>query len=353
MRLQVFYQPILLKQSYRLSFGTIDSFNTFFVRAESEQGVGYGEITPLSGYSHETIKTVRKALKALYRRLRSKESLSEALNDMKHSNPFVVSGITCAYETIDPFSEIFSNRLKPVSIPLAGLCDAVSPEKLRVKVDEALTSGYQVLKIKVGKLSIEAEIARIKAAASHLPSNVKIRLDANQAYDYDQALRLCEGIEDLPAIALLEQPFAPDRWKETARLIEFTSIPIMLDEAIWTMKDVQMAAEVGAKWVKLKLCKHPGISESLRLIGHANELNLNVVYGNGVQTALGNHIEAWVYQHANMVFASESNGFLKQSDIPFEHGMTVRNGSLVDLGLPLENLSGLFGEIMLDSQCRP
>jgi o-succinylbenzoate synthase len=353
MRLQILYQPIPLKQSYRLSFGTIDSFNTFFVRAESEQGIGYGEITPLPGYNHETTGTIREALKALSWRLGDGRSLSEALNDIKHSDPFVVSGIACAYETIDLYSEIFSSRPDPVTIPLAGLCDAISRSQLRLKVKEALSSGYHVLKIKVGKLSIEEEIERIIAAASQLPPDVKIRLDANQAYDSDQALRLCEGIEDISAIALLEQPFAPDEWEETARLINNTAIPIMLDEAIWTTKDVIMAADVGAKWVKLKLCKHMGISESLRLVKHANECNLNVVYGNGVQTALGNHIEAWVHHHANMLFAIESNGFLKQSGIPFEHGMTVRNGSLVDFGLPLENISGLSGEVILDSQCIP
>ena len=87
------------------------------------------------------------------------------------------------------------------------------------------------------------------------------------------------------------------------------------------------------RFIKLKLCKHKGMQGSLAMISYSRENNLKIVYGNGVQTAVGNHLEARVYSQALLTTAIESNGFLKIKDSKVSHELKTRGGKLFSGGL--------------------
>ena len=57
-----------------------------------------------------------------------------------------------------------------------------------------------------------------------------------------------------------------------------------------------------------------GQGEALALISQARELGLGVVFGNGVQTGIGNHLDAKVYLESGLDTAFEGNGFLQISE---------------------------------------
>jgi L-alanine-DL-glutamate epimerase-like enolase superfamily enzyme len=138
-------------------------------------------------------------------------------------------------------------------------------------------------------------------------------------------------------------------WSECERLTSSTSFPIMLDESIWTGEDISRAAACGAKHVKLKLCKHPGMAASVALIEEARRHGLGVVYGNGVQTALGNHLEARVHLTCGLSTAIEANGFVKVKDHPFPSRLEVSGGKLVDRGLGLVTGALTSGRVIVET----
>ena len=107
----------------------------------------------------------------------------------------------------------------------------------------------------------------------------------------------------------------------------------MLDDSISSAQDIERAREIGATWVKLKLCKHPGMSETKRLIKVAQASGLKLVFGNGVQSAVGNHLESRIYSDTGITAAGEQNGFLKVSETPFAYQMCLQDGYLVDNGI--------------------
>lgn len=330
----VFFKSMPLEKPYNLSFGTIKTFDSFFIVArslESDNQISFGEITPLPGYNHENVNSVKKTIRLVFDRIRSGTSFVETLLHYQETAPFAVSGIVVSLESLINYSDFSALTLKK-AIPLTSLCDANSLESLALHSEELTSQGFHTLKMKVGKYEIEDEIKRVKCVAGTMQACGSIRLDANQCYNFKQALQLCKGLEDTSQVSLLEQPFKPDQWLETERLIQETSLPIMLDESIWTVSDVIKAADIGAKYVKFKLCKHFGISGSLNLIQRARSYNLNVIYGNGVQTAIGNHCEAQIHQHTNLQTASEGNGFLKVRDSHFRGGLSMKGGELYDCG---------------------
>lgn len=306
-----------------------------------------GEITPLPGYSHETVRSIAADLGRMAERVRRGEPISEVLTSMKRSSPFVASGVQCALETCGPHALSLA-AVDGCGMRLAALCDGSDAASVRARAAVLQEKGFTTLKMKVGKLPVADELERLGAAHAALREGGLLRLDANQAYGYDDAARLCEGLAAMERVELFEQPFKPKDWKGTRRLTMGTAVPIMLDEAIWSSADVEAAAQSGASWVKFKLCKHFGIQESLDLIAQAEGLGLGTVYGNGVQSALGNHLEAYVYGRSGLQAASESNGFLKVSSCPFGSEMTVRDGVVIHSEIDVDGLLALEGEEVVD-----
>ncbi|MHB8068883.1 MAG: mandelate racemase/muconate lactonizing enzyme family protein [Desulfobaccales bacterium] len=329
--LRAWYHALPLRRPYRLSFATLEQFDTFYVALEGEGKFGLGEITPLPGYGGETVEGAARALAQAKTELAAGKPASEVWTQLAPDYPMTASGLACAFETWAEGEKAFLAPL-PAGVPLAGLCAGNTPAEMTSEAQRLVKEGYSVFKLKAGRAP-ETEEIMARAAARELPPGGSMRLDANQAYAYDDALELCRRLEDLGEMALLEQPFKPEMWAECARLTASTSFPIMLDESIWIKEEVSRAVEVGAKHVKLKLCKHPGLAANAALVAEAWRCGLGIIYGNGVQTALGNHLEARLHLRLGLSTATEANGFAKVQEHPFPSGLTVSQGQMVDQGL--------------------
>ncbi|MFN3885148.1 MAG: enolase C-terminal domain-like protein, partial [Rhodocyclaceae bacterium] len=81
------------------------------------------------------------------------------------------------------------------------------------RLAEAVAAGFRVGKIKVGVVPVEEEIARLAA----LDSPLRLRLDANRAWNDDDAQRFLTAIVDLP-IDAVEEPLAMPTLEKLAAL---------------------------------------------------------------------------------------------------------------------------------------
>lgn len=329
---RAWHHSLPLRKPYRLSFTVLEKFETFYVALQSEGRIGFGEITPLPGYGGETVDEAAGALSEAARELAAGKPIGEVIGQLSHKCPMTASGLACAFETwAEGEVEAFLAPL-PEGVPLACLCAGNTPAEMAAEARRLVEGDVTALKLKAGR-SPETEEVLVRAAANELPPGVTMRLDANQAYSPNDALELCRRLEDLSEIALLEQPFKTEMWSECAWLTSSTSFPIMLDESIWSGEDISRAVDCGAKYVKLKLCKHPGMAGTTALVKEAQRQNIGIIYGNGVQTALGNHLEARVYLRCGLSTATEANGFAKVESHPFPCGLAVTQGKLVDRGI--------------------
>jgi o-succinylbenzoate synthase len=334
MKINFFRRSLPLTVPYNLSFTILNEFDLFYVIAEQDGKSGYGEITPLPGYGYESCKSVSTKLLEIAGLIEAGEDDPwNIISRISDEYPFLASGVACALETLVEGVDAAWHTPVGQKIPLAGLCAGTTPKTAAHNARALVDQGFRTLKLKIGgKAGIAADLARVRGVCSVIPAATVLRLDANQSLAEDAAIALCAGLTGLP-IELVEQPYDIDCWEETARLVTRTTVPIMLDEAISTEQDIHRAKETGAQWIKLKLCKHPGMAATSDLVTIAQSIGLKLVFGNGVQSAMGNHLESRIFVDSNISAAGEQNGFLKVLDAGLDQQIYINNGDLIDKGL--------------------
>ncbi len=331
-RVQVFIAEIPLKNPYVLSFTTVEKIDTIVVRLFADNGgEGVGEAVPLPGYSHETKKSIISDLHSVLADVVGLEcdDLEDLLLERIPKSPFAMSALMTANE----FASAVITIPPIIQVPILGAVSAALGEKeVLQKVLEFYSEGFRTIKLKVGR-DINEDRRVSLLLLNELPEDVRIRIDANQAYSLDQAYQLVKTL-DHPRnnlVELLEQPFGIDEWgvfKEFASNV--SHVPLMLDESIVNDSDIEKAADVGADLVKLKLFKQRGINGLKQLAQKAINSGMKVVLGNGVASDLGNIAEA-VACHQNNFFtgALESNGFAKLVFNILHNPPIVETGNLI------------------------
>jgi L-alanine-DL-glutamate epimerase-like enolase superfamily enzyme len=215
-----------------------------------------------------------------------------------------------------------------IRLPLIGVVQGDKIQDLITDAEELQKKGFGTLKFKVG-FEVKEDLERVKAVQKALNREVRIRIDANQGYDYDQARRFLAEL-DPQGIELFEQPLAMDAWDEMSRLAEINTVPLMLDEAISSEKDLDRTIATGcAHAVKFKLMKCGSRAELTRLIHKALSAGLKVILGNGVALDIGCRHEALVLNETGLTRnAGEMNGFLKSKIRTLDPQLVFEEGHL-------------------------
>lgn len=306
---EVYHLSQPLSEPYHLSYRSIEALDSVWVKVELEGGgTGWGESTPLPGYSESDLDGVWKATNTLSESWAGKDAEALFRAPIQKQDGFLYTAFWSALEEA-------AGKIPALSgmVPLVGLVqerENESPEQALQRIRE---QGYKVFKIKAGFLPEEADAKRLRLLQRELQGGERIRIDANQALTEAQAamlLRTCEPGK----VELFEQPLPVGAWDACARLAKHAPVPIMLDESITDMDSLHHAAKSGAaQLVKLKWMKQGGMMYLSKMTECARELGLKVVLGNGVAGWLNNRHEAifWLDRLQDMKLAGEMNGYLK------------------------------------------
>jgi L-alanine-DL-glutamate epimerase-like enolase superfamily enzyme len=314
-----------LVRPYALSFVTLESFAVRLVEITTDAGVGLGEAVALPGYGEETDDDVAASLARVVPRLAGvdcDEALEVAARELVDA-PFARAAVMSAIE--DASSSISGAAIE---WPQVGILSAGDPAACVRRAREIAAEGFGTIKVKIGR-EVESDIASARALLEAVPG-VLFRFDANQAYTEAQAARFMASIEGHAGVELVEQPLGIDEWEASRRLAASSSVPLMLDEAIFDGRDIDRAAEVGAALIKLKLCKVRGRADLLALARRARAHGLGVVLGNGVAGDVGNAQEAlaWAAEPGLWAGAGEANGFAKLKSPVLADPPALRGGAL-------------------------
>jgi len=119
--------------------------------------------------------------------------------------------------------------------------DGKGHDGLQAELADYLAMGFDAVKIKVGRLSVREEAARMQAAREAVGDDVHLMLDANNAWsNLEDALRYMQAYEPWNPY-WIEEPFTPDAIDLHARLAQRTSIPVATGEievGRWRFKDL-------------------------------------------------------------------------------------------------------------------
>ena len=169
---------------------------------------------------------------------------------------------------------------------------------------EKVPDGFGIAKIKVGLDAADVErVIRIQQAAG---PQLRIRVDANQAWDVDTALSTVEAWQAAGVnLDVLEQPLPAHDVRGHAVLRNRLSVPIMLDESVFSVHDLHRALDAeAADMVNIKLAKCGGIHAGLEIARVARAAGLGVMVGSMMESELG---VAAAAAFAAVVAPTESN----------------------------------------------
>lgn len=154
-----------------------------------------------------------------------------------------------------------------------------------------------------------------------------MRLDANQGYGREEACRFARSL-DPEGIELLEQTCAASDWEAAQSVAEVSRVPLMLDESIYDLADVDRAAELGvASYIKFKLMKAGSLARLAQALTHIRARGMQPVLGNGVACDIGCWMEACMVP-GQIRNAGEMNGFLKTNGSLLQRPLTVEHGCI-------------------------
>jgi L-alanine-DL-glutamate epimerase-like enolase superfamily enzyme len=152
-----------------------------------------------------------------------------------------------------------------------------TPQKLGEELAAYVRQGFKAVKIKVGRLSLQEEEDRARAAREAIGPDVLLMMDANNAWaDLPTALAYCKRFEKYDPY-WIEEPFSPDDMDNHARLAERTSILVATGEievGRWRFKDLLDKKSAAILQTDAAVCG--GISEWRRIAQTAASYGVTV-----------------------------------------------------------------------------
>ncbi|UMA67088.1 mandelate racemase/muconate lactonizing enzyme family protein (plasmid) [Roseivivax marinus] len=155
--------------------------------------------------------------------------------------------------------------------------DGKTPDKLGEELAGYVAQGFKAVKMKVGRLGLAEEEARIRAAREAIGPDVELMLDANNAWrDLPTALRFMERYAPYNPY-WIEEPFPVDDIDNHARLAQRTPIPVATGEietGRWRFKELLDKEAAAILQTDAAVCG--GISEYRRIGATAASYGVNL-----------------------------------------------------------------------------
>jgi L-Ala-D/L-Glu epimerase / N-acetyl-D-glutamate racemase len=322
-----------LTRPYRLAFGAVDHYDTILVSLASADGrKGYGEATLLTGYTDETLAESWPLACELARTLVGADvgAFAQRIDAITGRAPFVATAFRTALDLLRGHPLLATPMDTPLRVPILGLLQGDGETELDETFARLLDDGYRTVKVKVG-FDVATDLAQVALIQRVVAGRAAIRVDANQGYDAAAAAAFIAGV-DPAGIELFEQPCAAGDWvahRAAAAAAARTGLPLMLDESIYGLADIERAARENAcTHLKVKLMKFASIDALVAAIARIRALGLRPVLGNGVACDVSCWMEACVAAR-HIDNAGEMNGFLKATPMLLDPPLHFHDGHIV------------------------
>ena len=175
-------------------------------------------------------------------------------------------------------------------IPINGLVWMGNHDEMLQRLEEKLEKGFRCIKLKIGAIDFDQELDLIRRIRDRFSFHeVELRVDANGAFPYDEALYKLELLSQYN-IHSIEQPIKAGQWAFMADLCRESPLPIALDEELIGVNDPAMKRHmlniIKPRYIILKPSLHGGMAGCREWIETARDLGI----GSWITSALESNI---------------------------------------------------------------
>ncbi len=242
------------------------------------------------------------------------------------------------------------------------LNNAASIPQLVKESRSYVSAGFDMLKIKVGLLSVEADLERAAAIREAIGPDNKLMVDANHAYNGFTALHMGRGLEELD-VTWFEEPVPPEDHEGYRRVREALDMAIAGGECEFTRYGFKAFLAAGCvDIVQPDLCAAGGFSEWQNIQALASTFGTWViphVWGSGVALAAALHALATIppFPHTANVIPLQNEPVVEfdRNPNPLRDDLLVDPIRLTDRRVPIPQGAGLgidIDETVLTAYCR-
>jgi o-succinylbenzoate synthase len=294
-----------LRPGVRLGYAELEKRSGVIVALTSGEPAhtGYGEAAPAWWVGDEPVATARQAIADagdwfaakrpdpadLDATLRANESLPTAL--AKALAPSRAATAALATALADHQARVSGQSLAEYLGGVLGPCAtnalvvADDAGGIAADVGRAIAADYRTVKLKVGNYPPDTDIARIRAAYEAGRGRVRLRLDANRAWNLATATKVLTGFTE-NEIEYVEEPLADPTPDSLAALRSRCTVAFALDESINRDDDIDRFAD-SCEVIVAKPCRSNGPWSLLATARQAKALGLDVTLTDSLESAVG------------------------------------------------------------------
>ncbi len=330
---------IPLTEPFAISLGTMYTAENVVVIIHTSQGItGWGECSPflsINGESADTCLVVgtyfEKQLVGsnalnIEERIADMNNVIYANNSIKSAFDMALHDIAAQHAGVPLYQFLGGKADKPIFTDYTVSVGEV--EKMAADAVKIRDRGFPVIKVKLGKNG-KTDVQRIKAIRQAVGYDIPIRIDANQGWDFEEAIETLKALAPYQ-IQHCEEPLP--RW-DFMRLPEIkkqSPIPIMSDESCCDHNDVKRLIDLNAcNLINIKLGKSGGIFNALKMIRLAEAAGMNIQLGAFLESRLAMTAFAHLALCSPNIIHFDFDTALMFSQDPVEGGITYHSNGLI------------------------
>ncbi len=267
--------------------GAIRYRSSLLLALDDGEHVGWGEASPLPGWSTDSLVETDRALHASLEPVRVDADIAAAISSL-HQHPYARAAVSGAWADLRarrdelPLALSLSVRWRD-EVSVNALLAGVDQESLETEAASAVASGFTTIKLKVGASDPVTDIERIRAVRRSAP-DVSLRLDANQGWDRTTATDVLRQVVE-EDIAWCEEP--TEVLDEFGSIESASGVRVAVDESIVSDTDLRHALAMGLSVVVIKPQAVGGPDRAAASAALAMDSGATVVFTSFMDSAVG------------------------------------------------------------------
>lgn len=282
-------------EPFTIATGTMVFAQNLFVRAHTDAGLtGVGECSAFPMIVGETQATCYEMAKDFAALWKGKDALDInsrlAELDLYTAKNYTVKSAfdmllydLAAKNANQPLYQFLGGEKRKIETDIT--IGIAAPEAMAASALKFKAQGYRKIKVKLGKQPQE-DIERIRQIRQATGPEIKLQLDANQGWSFDDAVFILQNLAQYN-IEFCEQPMRTYNDELLPELCQLSPIAIMADESVYTHHDAErIIRNKAAKYINIKFAKSGGINEAIKINQVAEQNNMRCMQGGMLESRL-------------------------------------------------------------------